>query len=239
MREGAFRALSGGRALGAMTVQGTFARTAILLFLTFAAATFSWSNHFVDPAAVGAKLAIFSLVGFVLAIATTFRMEWSPYTAPAYAVVEGLVLGTLSRLFNFAYPGIVAQAVTLTFAVLATMLLLYNFKIIRVTDRFRTVVMAATGAIAIVYLCSLLLRAFGASSAGFLSAATPFSIFFSLFVVAIAALNLALNFDFVERVSRFGAPKYMEWYAAFGLILTLLWLYVEIINLLAKLKQDR
>jgi uncharacterized YccA/Bax inhibitor family protein len=163
-------------------------------------------------------------------------MDWSPYTAPAYAFVEGLVLGTLSRLFNFAYPGLVAQAVVLTFAVFASMLFLYSYGIIRVTDRLRTMIFAATMAIAIVYLGSMLLQLFGVNSAGFLHSATPFSILFSLIVVAVAALNLVIHFDFVERVSHFGAPKFMEWYAAFGLILTLVWLYVEIVSLLAKLR---
>ncbi|MDR0340305.1 MAG: Bax inhibitor-1/YccA family protein [Puniceicoccales bacterium] len=239
MREGAFRALSGSPALGAMTARGTFGRTAILLLLAIGAAVFSWTNPYVDPAAIGAKLAIFSLVGFGLALATIFRMDWSPYTAPAYAIAEGLVLGTISRLLNGVYPGIVAQAVALTFAVFAAMLLLYRFRIIQVTDRFRTIVVAATAAICAVYLLSLLLRLFGGTGMGFLQQATPFGIIFSLLVVAIAALNLVINFDFIERVSRYGAPKYMEWYAAFGLILTLLWLYVEVLNLLSKLRQDR
>jgi uncharacterized YccA/Bax inhibitor family protein len=218
-----------------MSMRGTFAKTAMLLALTLAAAIFSWSNQYVDPAAVGVKLGIFSLIGFVLAIVTTFRMDWSPYTAPAYAFVEGLVLGTLSRLFNFAYPGLVVQAVALTFAVFASMLFLYNYRIIRVTDRMRTMIFAATMAIAIVYLGSMLLQFFGVS-AGFLHSPSPFSILFSLIVIAIAALNLVIHFDFVERVSHFGAPKFMEWYAAFGLILTLVWLYIEIVSLLAKLR---
>jgi uncharacterized YccA/Bax inhibitor family protein len=236
MREGAFRVLAGSPAYGAMTARGTFARTALLLLLTIGAAVFSWANPYVDPAAVGTKLAIFSLLGFGLAMATIFRADWSPYTAPAYALAEGLVLGTLSRLLNGAYPGIVVQAVALTFAVFAAMLTLYHFRIIKVTDRFRTIIVAATAAICVVYLLSLLLRLFGGTGMGFIHQATPFGIIFSLAVVAIAALNLAVNFDFVERVSRYGAPKFMEWYAAFGLILTLLWLYVEVLNLLAKLR---
>jgi uncharacterized YccA/Bax inhibitor family protein len=221
-----------------MTVQGAFHRTALLLALVIGAAIFSWSNPYANSAAIGSKLGIFSLVGFALALATMFRMDWAPYTAPAYAVAEGLVLGCLSRLFNCAYPGIVAQAVALTFAVFAVMLALYRFRIIQVTDRLRTIIVAATAAIAVVYMLSMLLRLFGGSGMGFLQQSTPMGILFSLFVVSIAALNLVINFDFVERVSAYGAPKYMEWYAAFGLILTLVWLYVEILSLLSKLRQS-
>jgi uncharacterized YccA/Bax inhibitor family protein len=168
-----------------------------------------------------------------------FRMDWSPYTAPAYAVAEGLVLGSLSRLFNISYPGIVVQAVALTFSIFAVMLALYRFRIVQVTDRFRSIVAAATIGVLVVYLISAVMRLFGTSGLGFVQQATPFGLLFSLFVVVVAALNIMINFDFVEQVSRYGAPKYMEWYAAFGLIVTLIWLYVEVLNFLAKLRQSR
>ncbi|MDR2577161.1 MAG: Bax inhibitor-1/YccA family protein [Puniceicoccales bacterium] len=239
MREGAFRAVSGSSAYGSMTASGTFNRTGILLALVFLAAIFSWSFPYADFAAIGSKLAIFSVVGLILAVVTMLRMDWAPYTAPVYAVAEGLVLGSLSRLFNVSYPGIIVQAVALTFSIFAVMLVLYRFRIVRVTDRFRMFVVAATLGILVVYLVSALMRLFGSSGLGFVHQPTTFGLLFSLFVVFIAALNLMMNFDFVEQVSRYGAPKYMEWYAAFGLVVTLIWLYVEVLNFLAKLRQSR
>ena len=222
-----------------MTARGTYGRTGILLLLAALAALFSWANPYADFVALGPKLCIFSLVGLGLALVTIFKKEWSPYTAPAYAVAEGLVLGCLSRMLESYYPGIVAMAVALTFSIFAAMGVLYRFRIVRVTDRFRTMVVAAMMGICAVYLLNLVLHLFGGGGLGFVQQATPFGILFSLFVVAIASLNFALNFDFIERVSHYGAPKYMEWYAAFGLLMALVWLYVEVLNLLAKLRQSR
>lgn len=238
MREGAFRTISGSCACGSMTARGAFNRTGILLALVTLAAIFSWSFPCASVAALGSKLAIFAVAGLVLAVVTMVRMDWAPYTAPAYAVAEGLVLGSLSRLFNFAYPGIVVQAVALTFAVFGVMLALYRFRIVQVTDKFRVVVSAATVGIAVVYLVSMLLSFFGGTGLGFVHQPSIFGILFSLFVVTIASLNLMLSFDFIEQVSRYGAPKYMEWYAAFGLVMTLVWLYIEVLNFLAKLRQS-
>jgi uncharacterized YccA/Bax inhibitor family protein len=173
--------------------------------------------------------------GLVLALVTVFKKEWAGFTAPGYAVCEGLVLGALSAIFELQYPGIVMQAVALTFGTLFCLLMAYKTQIIRVTEKFRLGVFVATAAIALVYLVSIVL--------GFFHIQVPFmvgsglvSIGFSLFVVGIAALNLVLDFDMIERGAEAGAPKYMEWYGAFGLMVTLVWLYMEILRLLAKLR---
>jgi uncharacterized YccA/Bax inhibitor family protein len=221
-----------------MTAQGALNRAGILLLLITLAAAFSWSFPYADMAALGTKLAIFSVVALVLALATMFRPDWSPHTAPAYAIAEGLVLGSLSRLVELTYSGIVFQAVALTLAVSFSMWALYRFRLIQVTDRFRTILTAATLGIFLVYLVSGLMTLFGGSGLGLVQGATPMGILFSLIVVAVAALNLLLNFDFIDRVSSFGAPKFMEWYAAFGLAVTLVWLYIEILHLLTKLRRD-
>jgi uncharacterized YccA/Bax inhibitor family protein len=178
------------------------------------------------------------VAGLVLALVTMFKPVWSPYTAPAYAVAEGLVLGSFSRLMELTYPGIVTQAVALTLAISFSMWGLYRFRLIQVTDRFRTVITAATLGIFLVYLVSGLMALFGGSGLGLVHGATPLGIVFSLIVVGVAAFNLMLNFDFINRVSSYGAPKFMEWYAAFGLAVTIVWLYIEILHLLTKLRRD-
>jgi uncharacterized YccA/Bax inhibitor family protein len=176
-----------------------------------------------------------SLTGLVVAIATIVRPRWSPITAPIYALVEGVVLGVVSMWFETSYPGIAIQAVALTFGVLGAMLVLYTTRVIRVTQRFRTGVLAATLAIAGVYLVSLLLGLFGVR-VPFLYDASPLGILISLAIVVVAALNLVLDFDLIERGARSGAPAYMEWYAAFGLLVTLVWLYLELLRLLGRLR---
>jgi uncharacterized YccA/Bax inhibitor family protein len=167
---------------------------------------------------------------------TIFKKEWSPVTAPVYALLEGLVLGSLSALMELRYPGIAFQAVGLTFGTLFMLLLAYRSGLIPVTQKLRMGVIAATGGIAVFYLLEWLLGFFGIyftsiNGSGFIG------IGFSLFVVAIAALNLVLDFDFIERGVQAGAPKYMEWYGAFGIIVTLVWLYLEILILLSKLRR--
>lgn len=221
-----------------MTVQGTWNRVGILFALTAAAALFSWTFPYGDMRGLGSKLALFTVAGFVLALATVFRRDWAPYTAPAYAVAEGLVMGSLSRLFDLAYPGIVVQAVALTLGIFGSLFLLYRFQILKVSDRMRRAVAAATMGICLVYLVGMVMRLCGGNGLGFLHQPTPFSILFSLFVVAVAAFNLVISFDFIDQVARLGAPRHMEWYAAFGLIVGLIWLYVEVLNLLAKLRRD-
>jgi uncharacterized YccA/Bax inhibitor family protein len=160
------------------------------------------------------------------------------FTAPIYALLEGLFLGGISAIFEAQYPGIVIQAVSLTFGTLFCLLLAYRSGIIKVTENFKLGVAAATGGIALIYLATLVLGLFGVRMP-FIHESGLIGIGFSLFVVVIAALNLVLDFDFIESGAKSGAPKYMEWYAAFGLMVTLIWLYIEILRLLAKLRSRR
>lgn len=175
------------------------------------------------------------LVGFGVAIVTVFRPQASRFTAPLYAAIEGLVLGAISRIYEIRYEGIVLQAVMLTAAVFGIMLALYSKRIIKVDGRMRRGIIAATLAVAVVYLVSLVARLFGAE-VGFIHEASPLGILFSLVVVGIASANLLLDFDLIERGVAAGAPKWMEWYAAFGLLVTLVWLYLELLRLLSKLR---
>ena len=167
---------------------------------------------------------------------TIFKKEWSPVTVPVYAVLEGLALGGISSVYAHEYTGIVQQAIFLTFGIFATLLFAYKTKVIKPTENFKLGVFAATGGIAIVYLASFIMSMFGSG----MSIMSPdnsswMSIGFSLFVVVIASLNLVMDFDYIEDAVDNGAPKYMEWYGAFGLLVTLVWLYLEILKLLAKL----
>jgi uncharacterized YccA/Bax inhibitor family protein len=174
--------------------------------------------------------------GFVVALITTFKQAWAPVTAPIYALLEGLVLGGISAFLNAAYPGIAIQAVCLTFGTLLVLLLAYRSGLIPVTAKLRMGIVAATGGICLFYFLQILLGFFGIQFAS-INGSGIIGIGFSLFVVAIAALNLVLDFDFIERGAAAGAPKYMEWYGAFGIIVTLVWLYLEILRLLSKLRR--
>ncbi len=216
-----------------MTVNGTMNKTFLMFLLLLASAAYVWDRFMTMGAGTGLMLTGF-IGGFIVAMVTVFKVQWSPYTAPLYAVFEGLALGGLSAYFEAMYPGIVMKAVALTFGVFFMMLFLYRSRIIRPTQRFTMGVVAATGGIALVYLVSWIAAMFGAN-VGFLYGNSTFSIGLSLFIVVIAALNLVLDFAFIEQVSAQGAPKYMEWYAAFGLMVTLVWLYIEILRLLSKL----
>ena len=167
---------------------------------------------------------------------TIFKKEWAPVTAPVYAILEGLALGAISAFYQLQFKGIVFQAVGLTFAVLAVMLMLYRTGVIKVTDKFRFMVVAATAAVGVVYLVTIVLGFFGVT-VPFIHQSGTIGIVFSLVVVGIASLNLALDFDLISRGSEGGAPKFMEWYAAFGLMVTLIWLYLEILRLLSKLRR--
>jgi len=218
---------------GTMTVGGTVNKTFLLFLLLVVSAAYVW-NRF-DTYGTGTGLMITGLIGgFILAMVTAFKVQWSPYTAPMYAVFEGLALGGISVMFEAMYPGIVMKAVALTFGVFFMMLFLYRSRIIRPTQRFTMGVAAATGGIALVYLVSWIASMFGAH-VGFLYGSSNLSIGISLFIVVIAALNLVLDFAFIDQASAAGAPKFMEWYASFGLMVTLVWLYIEILRLLAKL----
>ena len=178
--------------------------------------------------------------GIILAIVTIFKKTWAPYTVSGYALLKGLALGGISRFFEMQYPGIVSQAVFLTFGILAALLLAYKSGLIKPTENFKLGVVAATGGIAFMYLISFIMSIFGSGLSIMNTANTSlFSIGFSIFVVIIASLNLVLDFDFIEEGAEMGAPKYMEWYGAFGLLVTLIWLYLEILRLLAKLQSRR
>lgn len=225
----------------AMTVRGTINKTAILLLLVLLPAAWVWKQFFIagqNPAAVQTWMMGGLITGFVLALVTAFKKNWAPMTAPLYAVAEGLFLGGLSGIFEKSYPGIVIQAVSLSIATLLVMLLAYQSGWIRPTERFKLGVVAATGAIALVYIVSMVLGFFHVN-VPFITGSGLFSILFSIFVVGIAALNFILDFDFIAQGSRAGVPKYMEWYGAFALMVTLIWLYIEILRLLAKLNDRR
>ncbi len=227
-----------GAAFGAaMTVQGTVNKTGILLLCTVATAAWAWNIflHSHSAQAVGPLALVGVIGGLVFAFATIFKKTWAPVTAPIYALFEGLVLGSVSAILEVRFPGIAIQAVSLTFGTMVALLLVYRSGLIRVTDNFRTGIFAATGGIAIFYLIEMVLGFFGVHFTA-VNGNGAIGIGFSVFVVIIAALNLVLNFDFIENGARAGAPKYMEWYGAFGMMVTLIWLYFEILQLLSKLR---
>ena len=180
--------------------------------------------------------------GLIAALGIMFKPNWAGFLAPAYALLEGLFIGGISAVFNamFAksYPGLVMQAVGLTFGVAIAMFLLYNFRVIRATEKFKSVIIASTLGIGIFYLITIVLNMFGVN-VSFMHDSSPLSIGISLFVVAIAALNLIMDFDMIEQGAERGAPKFMEWYGAFGLLVTIVWLYIEILKLLSKLANNR
>jgi uncharacterized YccA/Bax inhibitor family protein len=216
-----------------MTVNGTVTRTAILLALCTGAAIFTYNNAQAMPAP---WLIAGAIGGFITAIITIFNKRLAPITAPIYAVGEGLLLGAISALFEAQYPGIAFAAIGLTIGTLATMLFVYRTGLVRATEGFKLGVFAATGGIALFYLVAIILGLFGVP-VPMLHSTGPIGIAFSLFVVVIAALNLVLDFDLIERGAASAAPKYMEWYAAFALMVTLVWLYLEILRLLSKLRR--
>jgi uncharacterized YccA/Bax inhibitor family protein len=233
------KAFTGELATGeAMTIQGTVNKTGLLLLFVVVTAAWTWGlSHSETPEAAYPWMLGGLLVGFVTALVTVFKKTWAPISAPIYALCEGLALGGISAIFERAYPGIAIQAVSLTFGVMFVMLLAYKFGIIRATRGFKLGVIAATGAIAVVYLINMVMSLFLHTQMSFLYSSTPLGIGISLVVVIIAALNLILDFDMIENAARMGAPKYMEWYGAFGLMVTLIWLYLEILRLLAKTRR--
>lgn len=221
-----------------MTVQGVVVKTAILLFLALMSAGWVWmkfSKAGADLSSLNGWMWGSAIGGFVLALATTFKQAWAPITAPLYAVVEGVFIGAISLVLEASFPGIVLQAATCTFGTLAAMLFAYQSGFIQVTDTFRKVVVTATLGIAISYLIMIALSFFGVSL-GFFTGNSLLSIGLSLFVIGIAALNFILDFDFIEKAAYKGSPKYMDWYGAFALMVTLVWLYIEFLRLLSKLR---
>lgn len=217
-----------------MTIAGTVNKTALLFLILFATATFAWNQG----SAAGGLILVGVVGGLVAALVTVFKKTWAPVTAPIYAAFEGLALGGISAITESRYPGIVSQAVFLTFGTLAALLIAYRSGWVKATENFKLGVVAATGGIFFVYLISFVLSFFGVSIP-VIHGNGILGILFSVFVVIIAALNLVLDFDFIEEGAEQGAPKYMEWYAAFGLMVTLVWLYLEILRLLTKLQERR
>jgi len=246
LKESTFLDLGSGavvsRDAGAMTLNGTVNKTGFLLLLAVLTAAFAW-NQSIAVDAAGVKSVAPGMIGYVLggaigglilALITVFKKTWAPVTAPLYALVEGFFLGSISAMYELRFDGIVFQAVLLTFGTLFALLMAYRSGLIKVTENFKLGVVAATGGIALVYLATIVL--------GFFNIQIPLihesglvGIGFSLFVIVIAALNLVLDFDFIETGVEQGAPKYMEWYGAFGLMVTLVWLYLEFLRLLSKL----
>ena len=220
-----------------MTLQGTVNRIAVLLALVFAGATFTWWRF--NSTGDFASVALFfwgGLVGaFVLGIILPFKKQWAQYLAVVYAVLEGLALGGLSAMMDASYPGIAFEALLLTFGILAVLLLVYSLRIIRATENFKLIIVSATGGIALYYVVSLVLSIFGIR-APLIHDNSWLGIGFTLVVVVIAALNLVVDFDFIEQGAEKRAPKYMEWYGAFGILVTLVWLYIELLRLLSKLR---
>ena len=217
-----------------MTIEGTVNKTAISLLLLVGTGYLTFDV--INPVLlIGSGIG-----GFILAIITVFKKEWSPFTVPVYAVLEGAMLGGISYMYNSLYNGIVTNAILLTVGILVSLLIAYRSGYIKATENFKLGIFAATGGIAIVYLANFIMGFFG-SGLGVMNInnASPLSIGFSIVVVIIAALNLVLDFDFIEEGAEKGAPKYMEWYGAFGLLVTLIWLYLEILRLLAKLNSRR
>ena len=231
LRASTFKNISRADAEG-MTIQGTVNKTALSLLLLMASASYTWSN----PSPSLMLLGMFG--GFILAIITVYKKTWAPYTVSGYALLKGLALGGISQYFEMKYPGIVSQAIFLTFGILAALLLAYKSGLIKPTENFKLGVTAATGGIFFLYLISWIMSMFG-SPIGFIHGNSTFGILFSLGVVVIASLNLVLDFDFIEEGAEKGDPKYMEWYGALGLLVTLIWLYLEILRLLAKLQSRR
>ncbi len=224
---------------GAMSLNGTVNKTGILLLLTVMTAAFAWSQTMTPTGEVAPGAGIYlwggMIGGLVLALVTVFKKTWSPVTAPLYAVVEGFFLGSISAIYNAQFQGIVMQAVMLTFGIMLALLFAYRSGLIKATENFKLGVVAATGGVALIYLATIALGFFGIKIP-FIHESGLIGIGFSLVVVVIASLNLVLDFDFIEKGVESGAPKYMEWYGAFGLMITLVWLYLELLRLLSKLQ---
>ena len=219
-----------------MTLDGAVNKTAISMGILLFAAYYTYTNAIMDYILIG------FIGGFVVALVTIFKKSWSPVTVPIYAVLEGLALGGISKMYADAFePGIVPQAIMLTLGILFALLFAYKTKIIRATENFKLGVFAATAGIGIVYLVSFFMGIFGSGGLPVMDPtnSSMLSIGFSLFVVVIASLNLVMDFDFIENGAANGAAKYMEWYGAFGLLVTLIWLYLEILRLLAKLSSRK
>lgn len=219
-----------------MSMQGVILKSALLLLAVVAGGVGGWRVAASNPETIGAMILGGAILGFVIALITIFKKTIAKYTAPVYAVVEGFVLGAISMIFETVYPGVVMQAILITLGIFVMMLGLYQSRVIKVTEKFKLGIVAATGGIALYYIAYVVAGLFGVSLP-LVDDATGWGIAFSVVVVIIAALNLVLDFDFIESGVQKKAPKYMEWYASFGLMVTLVWLYLEILRLLGKTRR--
>ncbi|MDR0977869.1 MAG: Bax inhibitor-1/YccA family protein [Endomicrobium sp.] len=222
------------RDVGIMTLSGTINKSIILLVLLVMGAFYSWTHPVVMVPLVIPVL----LAAFILALITSFKVNLSPFLSPVYAVCEGFVLGIVSVCFEKSYPGIVMNAVLVTICVLFCMLAAYRTGMLKATANFRKVVILSTSAVGLVYLIDFLMSFFGTRGISFLSEASGLGLIISLIISVIAALNFIMDFDLIERGVQYGSPKYMEWYSSFALIVSLVWLYLEILNLLSKIRRD-
>ncbi|MFC3801557.1 Bax inhibitor-1/YccA family protein [Cohnella sp. GCM10012308] len=234
LNDKAFERQGHGYGRDTMTIDGTVNKAFIMLVLLMAGAFVAWNNYFaggdIIPFAAGG-----AILGFVLALIISFTPKTAPYLAPVYAIAEGVFLGAISARYESYYDGITLQAALLTMGIFIALLLAYKTRLIKATENFKLGIFAATAGIMLVYVLSWVLGMFGVT-VPYLHESTPIGIGISVFIVIIAALNLVLDFDFIENGAQQGAPKYMEWYGAFGLLVTLVWLYLEIVRLLAKIR---
>lgn len=227
-----------------MTIQGTAMKSLVLVLMVLAGASYSWKIYYeaINPATVNPWMWGGAIGGFITAIIISFKPQLAQYLAPVYAVLQGLFLGGISAMFNAAFaqsaPGIVMNATLLTIMTALVMLLVYRLNIIKVDGKFAKMMIIAIGAIAFYYFISIILTLFGVNLT-MLHNSGPLSIGISIVIVLVAAFSLLLDFNFIEKASAAGAPKYMEWYGAFGLMVTLIWLYLEILKLLAKFAGNR
>lgn len=237
LKEEYFRRHPASAADGVMTLNGTTTKSFLLILLAIFSAAFTWREYLGGNTAIlTPAILVGGIGGLIVAMVTIFKPHLAPITAPLYAVLEGLILGALSASYQTRFAGLPMQAVGLTFMVFIAMLLVYRTGLIQVTDKFRFGVAAATGGIALFYVVSIVLSMFGVGIP-MLTGSGVIGIGFSVIVVGVAALNLVLDFDLIEAGVKAGAPRYMEWYAAFGLLVTLVWLYLEILRLLSKLNR--
>jgi uncharacterized YccA/Bax inhibitor family protein len=226
-----------------MTFQGTVNKTFILLILLTVSAAWVWYQFYIAPARLKEGVMVFytfigTILGFLVALIVIFKQEWAPILAPIYALLEGLAIGGISALFEAAFPGIVIQAVGLTFGILFILLFAYKLGYIKVTDKFMFGVLIAGGAICLVYIIEIGLNLFFNARIPLIHESGPVGIGFSLFVVFVASMNFLVDFELIKRGVESEAPKYMEWYSAFAVMVTLVWLYLEILQLLAKSRSN-
>ena len=229
---------------GVMTVKGTAMKSLIMVFMVFAGAVYTWkiANEAINPASIQPWMWGGLIGGFVVAMIISFKPIWAQYLSPVYAVLEGLFLGAISAMFNQAFatkaPGIVMNATLLTMLTAIVMLIIYRANIIKVDGKFARIIIIAVGTIALYYFVTIILGMFGVNLT-MLHNSGPLSIGISLVIIGVAAFSLLLDYNFIEKAAQAGAPKYMEWYGAFGIMVTLVWLYLEILNLLSKFAGNR